>query len=158
MTASRIATSPSKIPLCYIVVYNLLSILCRKSPLLFRLCLLLWGQFHINSQQTTTFPAPYVMLSSSRNQQLYPTGIFPYLISYTMKKNWKTPKQMADSFWCFTTAKTAKRREYFWCVLWLPFVITQAERRTRGLLRSVGRDSSPVCLWGDYCAICTKHR
>ena len=92
------------------------------------------------------------MLSSSRNQQLYPAGIFPCHISYTMKKNWKTQKQMADSFWCFTTAELLlqKKRIFLVRVLWLPFVITQAERRTRGILGSAGRGFSPVCLWGDY--------
>ena len=58
---------------------------------------------------------------------------------------------MVDSFWCFTCTTAKEEKNIFGsCVLCFPFVISQAERHTRGLLGSVGRAFTLVCLWGDY--------
>ena len=82
--------------------------------------------------KTTTFLAFHVMLSSSRNQQLHPTGIVPYPISYTMTKKVKKAKTDGRLFLVFYVYHRKRREEYFWFVC------------------AVGRAFTLVCLWGDY--------
>ena len=119
MTASRIATVREKFLYGYVrlAVYPLFEVSITVQTFVF----FSKANFVSILATTTTFLAFHVMLSSSRNQLLYPTGIVPYPISYTMTIK---PKKTKTDGWLFLVFymyryHRKRREEYFWfaCVM-----------------------------------------
>ena len=136
------------------VMYDLLSILCSKSQLLFRHLSSSLRLISYQSSQNNNIPGSssnVIIIQKSTTISYWYNPISPIIRNDEKTEN--KPKQMVNSFWCFTcTCITAKEEKNIFgsCALCFPFVISQAERRTRGLLGSLGSAFSLVCLWGDY--------